>query len=126
MNIKQGAAEGLQKAKTMITNVGKYWNQPKEGEYVSYKEFSKFVLGSIGSCMAGSAGGQLGFNATCLFVGAVSNIVGIIPYHFYDLTEDKHRHIIEELKKRVQLKESDNENGEPAVSETETKMPAVQ
>lgn len=71
MHLKESVTGGFQKAKTMVTDVGKYWNQPKQGEYVSYKEFTRFVVGSIGSCMAGSAGGQLAFNATCLFVGAI-------------------------------------------------------
>lgn len=71
MSIKSACTDALEKGKTMVTNVGKYWNKPKEGEYVSYKEFANFVVGSIGACMAGSAGGQLMFNATCLFVGAI-------------------------------------------------------
>lgn len=71
MDVKQSVKNGVDKAKTMVTNIGTYWNAPKEGEYVSYKEFTKFVVGSIGSCMAGSASGQLGFNAACLFVGAI-------------------------------------------------------
>lgn len=51
-------------------------------------------------------------------VGAVANIVGVIPYHFYDLTEDKHRKLIEELKKRAHLSETEDDS-----TSTEEDMP---
>lgn len=61
----------FQKAKTFVLDIGTYWNKPREGEYVSNKEFLNFVIGASGSNVAAYAGGNLSFTAGCLFVGAV-------------------------------------------------------
>lgn len=61
----------MQKAKTFVLDIGTYWNKPREGEYVSNKEFAKFVVGASGSNTASYAGGNLSFTAGCLFVGAI-------------------------------------------------------
>lgn len=61
----------LQKAKTMVTNIGTYWNHPRDGEYVSNKEFLNFVIGAGTSNTASSVGANLTFSAGCLFVGAI-------------------------------------------------------
>ncbi|MGN1421591.1 MAG: MFS transporter [Eubacterium sp.] len=61
----------FQKAKTFVLDIGTYWNKPREGEYVSNKEFVNFVVGASGSNTAAYAGGNLTFTAGCLFVGAI-------------------------------------------------------
>lgn len=60
-----------QTVKTFVTDIGKYWNKPRDGEYVSNKEFLYFVLGAGGSNTAAYSGGNLLFTASCLFVGAI-------------------------------------------------------
>lgn len=61
----------LDKAKTAVTDIGKYWKNPKPGEYVSNKEFLNFVIGAGASNTMSYAGGNLSFTAGCLFVGAI-------------------------------------------------------
>lgn len=61
----------IQKAKTFVLDIGTYWNKPREGEYVSNREFVNFVLGASGSNTVSYAGGNLSFTAGCLFVGAI-------------------------------------------------------
>ncbi|MGN0519624.1 MAG: MFS transporter [Candidatus Fimenecus sp.] len=61
----------VEKAKGFVLDIGTYWNKPREGEYVSNKEFLYFVLGASGSNTASYAGGNLSFTAGCLFVGAI-------------------------------------------------------
>lgn len=61
----------VEKAKGFVLDIGTYWNKPREGEYVSNKEFLYFVLGASGSNTASYAGGNLSFSAGCLFVGAI-------------------------------------------------------
>lgn len=61
----------IEKAKGFVTDIGKYWNKPREGEYVSNSEFVRFVVGAGGSNTAQYAGGNLSFTAGCLFVGAI-------------------------------------------------------
>ena len=58
--------------KNFATDIKDHWKTPKEGEYVSYKEFGNFILGAGISSM--SAGGNLSFTAGCLFVGAIYGI----------------------------------------------------
>lgn len=60
-----------QTVKTFVTDIGKYWNKPREGEYVSNAEFTRFVIGAGASNTAQYAGGNLSFTAGCLFVGAI-------------------------------------------------------
>lgn len=71
MNVKNAVQDTAKKVATMVRNIPKYWNKPKEGEYVSNKEFTAFVVGAAGSSVAGSSAGQLSFSASCLFVGAI-------------------------------------------------------
>lgn len=61
----------VQKAKTFVLDIGTYWKKPRDGEYVSNREFLNFVLGASGSNTAAYAGGNLTFTAGCLFVGAI-------------------------------------------------------
>ncbi len=63
--------ELLNKAKTMVTDIWKYWNKPKEGEFVSNKEFLRFIIGAGMSNSALYNAGNLSFTAGCLFVGAI-------------------------------------------------------
>ena len=49
-----------------------------------------------------------------IVLSVVVSLITVIPMHFYDLTEDKHRKIIEELKERQRIK-----HGESGESETE-------
>lgn len=58
-------------AKSLVTEITGHWKQPKEGEYVSYKEFLYLVLGVGGNMCAASAGYNLSFSAGCMFVGAI-------------------------------------------------------
>lgn len=52
-------------------DVKTYWNVPREGEYVSNKEFMYFILGA-GGCQSAAGGEQyLYFSAGCFFVGAI-------------------------------------------------------
>ena len=62
------------KIKTTVTDVKKYWNAPREGDYVSYKEYTSYCLGFSGSMCAGSVLGYFGFSASCLLVGAIYGI----------------------------------------------------
>lgn len=61
----------VEKAKDFVLDIGRYWNKPRDGEYVSNKEFLYFVLGAGGSNTAAYACGNLSFTASCLFVGAI-------------------------------------------------------
>lgn len=61
----------VSKVKTALTDLKTYWNKPKEGQYVSNKEFAWFVIGAGSSNTASYAGGNLSFSAGCLFVGAI-------------------------------------------------------
>ena len=45
--------------------------------------------------------------------------LSIIPYFFYDLTTEKHKFIIEELKKRAALEEA---NGDAHLEQVETTL----
>lgn len=69
--VKQGAQKAVGAGKHLVTDVKTHWNKPHEGEYVSYKEFMAFVLGSGSSLNAYCTGGNLSFSAGCLFVGAI-------------------------------------------------------
>ncbi len=71
MNIKEKTKALTGKVKTGVTNIGKYWKNPKEGEYVSYSEFTRFVIGAGAANTATYAGNNLSFTAGCLFVGAI-------------------------------------------------------
>lgn len=61
----------IQKAKDFCLDFVDHWNTPKEGEYVSNKEFVNFIVGSGGSNNAINTGGNLSFTAGCMFVGAI-------------------------------------------------------
>jgi len=67
VSIKSAAAKGAQ----TVRDVKTYWNVPREGEYVSNKEFMYFILGSGGGGAAGAAEQYLYFSASCFFVGAI-------------------------------------------------------
>lgn len=58
-------------AVNLITDFKDHWNVPKEGYYVSYKEFTNFVVGAGSTNVAAYAGGNLTFTAGCMFVGAI-------------------------------------------------------
>ena len=93
MGFKQKVTDTFGKVKTGVTNIGKYWKHPKEGEYVSYREFTNFVIGAGCSNTAQYAGSNLAFAAGCLFVGAIYKLrmmdfvmlgfVGVILSYFF-------------------------------------------
>lgn len=58
-------------AKSLVKEITGHWKKPKEGEYVSYKEFTYLVLGIGGNMCAASASYNLTFSAGCMFVGAI-------------------------------------------------------
>ncbi len=58
-----------------------YWNHPKEGEYVSIKEFVAFCVSASGGNIYGYVAGFIGFNAG-FFCGA---IMGISVMDFYKI-----------------------------------------
>lgn len=59
------------KAGAGIKDIKTYWNHPREGEYVSNKEFMYFILGAGGGQGAAEAEKYLYFSAGCFFVGAI-------------------------------------------------------
>lgn len=59
---------------TMLTDVKKYWHNPREGDYVPYKEYTSYCLGLSGSMLAGNVMSYFNFAASCLLVGAIYEI----------------------------------------------------
>ncbi len=70
--------EQLAKGKVYVRT---YWNHPKEGEYVSIKEFVAFCVSASGGNIYGFVAGFIGFNAG-FFCGA---IMGISLMDFYKI-----------------------------------------
>jgi glycoside/pentoside/hexuronide:cation symporter, GPH family len=70
-NFTSAVRNAAEKGKNTVKDVKTYWNHPREGEYVSNKEFMYFILGSGGCQSAGHAEGYLYFSAGCFFVGAI-------------------------------------------------------
>lgn len=60
--------------KNTISDVKTYWHKPKEGDYISYKEFSLFCLGASANNSALTVLGYLTFTAGCFLVGAIYGI----------------------------------------------------
>ncbi len=58
----------------LVDDIKAHWKKPKDGDYVSNREFSHLILGAIGSGGIGQATGFIGFSATCLLVGAIYGI----------------------------------------------------
>lgn len=71
MNLANKTKELANKAVTSVKNIFTYWKSPKDGEFVSYSEFSRFVIGAGCANTAMYAGSNLSFAAGCLFVGAI-------------------------------------------------------
>lgn len=69
--IKDGAHNAVEAGKKIVVDVKEHWNEPHKGEFVSYKEFLYFAIGSGSSMNASYTGGNLSFTAGCLFVGAI-------------------------------------------------------
>ncbi len=70
-NLTGAVRNAAVKGKNTIKDVKTYWNHPREGEYVSNKEFMYFILGA-GGCQSAAGGEQyLYFSAGCFFVGAI-------------------------------------------------------
>lgn len=65
--VKNATAKG----KNTIKDVKTYWDHPREGEYVSNKEFMYLILGAGGCQSAQHAENYLYFSAGCFFVGAI-------------------------------------------------------
>lgn len=65
--VKKVGTKGVNTLKDVKT----YWNEPREGEYVSNKEFLYFILGAGGCQGAGEAERYLSFSAGCYLVGAI-------------------------------------------------------
>ena len=56
------------------------------------------------------------WNKVFIFTIVLSSVVSlltILPMHFYDLTEDKHRKIIEELQRRQRVKHGEEVEPDP-------------
>lgn len=58
----------------LVEDIKAHWNKPKDGDYVSNKEFFYLILGTVGSGGVSQATGFIGFAATCLLVGAIYGI----------------------------------------------------
>lgn len=58
----------------MVEGIKANWHKPKDGDYVSNKEFFYLILGAMGSGGVSQATGFFGFTATCLLVGAIYGI----------------------------------------------------
>ncbi len=71
MNVFNGLAG---KAKLGLSDFKTYWKYPKEGNYVSYKEWLYFTIGASGNNSAGAFMGYIGFAASCLLVGTIYGI----------------------------------------------------
>lgn len=69
--IKTGAQNLAGAARNIVADVKTHWDKPHDGEYVSYKEFMAFVIGSGSSMNASCTAGNLSFTAGCMFVGAI-------------------------------------------------------
>ncbi|HZK20726.1 MAG TPA: MFS transporter [Oscillospiraceae bacterium] len=69
--MKTLAQTATRKVSGAVKDVKTHWNEPKEGEYVSYKEFLYFILGAGGCQGAGEAEHHLSFTAGCFLVGAI-------------------------------------------------------
>lgn len=52
-------------------------------------------------------------------ISLVTGLLAIVPYHFYDLTSEKHQKIIAELEVRAHIKEAEKAEGETGSSNTE-------
>ncbi len=62
------------KAKNFGMDIKKYWHTPREGDYVSYKEYGSYCLGHSGGMCAGTIMTYFSFSASCLLVGAIYGI----------------------------------------------------
>ena len=58
----------------LVEGIKANWHKPKDGDYVSNKEFLYLILGAMGSGGVSQATGFFGFSATCLLVGAIYGI----------------------------------------------------
>lgn len=93
MSVREKTKDLLEKAKVLITDIPEYWSKPREGEYVSNREFTYFIVGTGTNMVAQSVGGNLYFGAACLFVGAIYrlkmmdfimlNLVGVVLNYFF-------------------------------------------
>lgn len=61
-------------AMKFISDLKTYWNKPRDGEYVSNKEFLWFCLGASGSNSAAAVLTYITFTASCFLVGAIYGI----------------------------------------------------
>ncbi|NLX93849.1 MAG: hypothetical protein GXZ02_08315, partial [Clostridiales bacterium] len=64
----------IDKAKNFGMDIKKYWHTPREGDYVSYKEYGSYCLGHSGGMCAGTIMTYFSFSASCLLVGAIYGI----------------------------------------------------
>lgn len=64
----------MNKLKQMFKDIKTYWHKPKEGNYISYKEFTLFCIGAAGNNSAATVLGYLSFSASCFLVGAIYGI----------------------------------------------------
>lgn len=60
--------------KGLYSEVTTYWKKPKPGEYVSYKEFTYYVLGASGCNGLGILLQYLSFGAGCALIGKIYEI----------------------------------------------------
>jgi Na+/melibiose symporter-like transporter len=58
----------------LVEDIKAHWHKPKDGDFVSNREFANLIIGTIGSGGVQQALGFIGFSATCLLVGAIYGI----------------------------------------------------
>lgn len=58
----------------MLKDIKTYWHSPREGDYVSYKEYASYVIGLSGGMCASNVLNYFTFSAGCLLVGAIYGI----------------------------------------------------
>lgn len=68
----------IDKAKSGVTNIIKYWKKPADGKYVSYREMLNLGIGGMGQQFTMMLGGCLALSAGNTLLGAC---IGIRPMH---------------------------------------------
>ena len=82
----------------------RYWQRPKKGEEVAYKEIAAFSVGSMGIKSFGSIMSYIQMSATCLLTASVyglsprvlmwlfliTNVIGVVKTPFISMQVDNH------------------------------------
>jgi len=67
-------------AKQLYTDFFKYWDKPREGEYLSNKEFVTFCAGWTACDSVGTAIKNISFSASCPALGVHLGTAGYVCY----------------------------------------------